>query len=386
MLKNKAFVGFDCHKETHHCVVIDLEAKKIKSFQLNNSQLGIKKCIKQLLKLKDRHEMFIGVEGSKNYGKHLAKALVKDGFKTHEVCSSLTKSRRGKVSGLGKSDEQDADIVARIVRDEKDKLPIVSFNPEIEILKKLTTRRNDLVKMRTQELNRLHSSLLELDPTYRNKGSITTSLKTRDYWMNYCRQWLKKENTSPLERVTLLNIKSILEMIEGLSESIREIEKEIIANETSGTKLLRSVKGISYILAAEIMANIDSIKRFENAGKLASYCGLAPITFSSGKGSKTRVNLKGNRRLNTLLDRVALSAVRYDQLSAMYYEKKISEGKSKKQARRYFARRLVKILFAILSSGKPYNPNHVPLKTKIVQLQRIWGTVSEAGNNNIKVA
>lgn len=386
MSLNKVFVGFDCHKETHYCVVIDLEATKIKSFELTNDPKGISQCIQQLLKLREKYEMFIGVEGSKNYGKSLSKALLANDFKVFEVCSSLTKSRRGRVTGTGKSDERDADIVARIVRDEKEKLPPVIFKVETEVLIKLTTRRNDLVKMRTQELNRLHASLLELDPDYKSKGNITTSKRARIYWLRYCTQGLAKDGIFPLEQAQLFNIKSIIEMIEHLTVSLLEIKKKIVTSETESTKLLCSINGISHVIAAEIMANISSIEQFKNADHLASYCGLAPVTFSSGKGSTTRVNLKGNRRLNTLLDRVALTALLHNELSKMYYEKKVKEGKTKKQARRYLARRLIKIIYAILSKKKPYDANHKPLLKKIAQIKQNLGRINNGGNEISKVA
>lgn len=77
-------------------------------------------------------------------------------------------------------------------------------------------------------------------------------------------------------------------------------------------------------------------------------------------------NAKGNRKLNELTFRIALSAISPIEAKKMllnpifreYYEKKISEGKSKNKAIKCIQRRLINIIYGIMKHNKPYiNPD-----------------------------
>lgn len=82
-----------------------------------------------------------------------------------------------------------------------------------------------------------------------------------------------------------------------------------------------------------------------------SYCGAAPVERSSGKSKKVRVNTGGNRTMNYVLHMIAQIRLRLDPRSKELVERKVSEGKTKREALRvlktYIARELYRILKAI---------------------------------------
>ena len=90
-------------------------------------------------------------------------------------------------------------------------------------------------------------------------------------------------------------------------------------------------------------------KGFSKA-QFASYCGVAPVECSSGLSTRFRNNKRGNRTLNSLLYSISIFQSRFDTEGSKYFQKKISEGKSKKLARKHLARQVSnqiwKILFA----------------------------------------
>ena len=74
--------------------------------------------------------------------------------------------------------------------------------------------------------------------------------------------------------------------------------------------------------------------------RFASYNGTAPIEASSGPRKRHRLNPRGNRKLNHALHLAAVTQVRHDTPGRAYYQRKVAEGKSKKEALRALKRRI----------------------------------------------
>ena len=128
---------------------------------------------------------------------------------------------------------------------------------------------------------------------------------------------------------------------------------------------LTSIKGIDTLTCAKIIAEIGDISRFKNAGSLAKYAGVAPVTHASGMGAVDYANERGNRKLSEIFFRLAVASALpvgkertlLNPIFHEYYNKKISEGKTKKQALKSVQRRLVNIIFRVMKDGTEYiNP------------------------------
>ena len=85
-------------------------------------------------------------------------------------------------------------------------------------------------------------------------------------------------------------------------------------------------------------------------------------------------NARGNRKLNEIFYRIALTSVMpiginkalLNPIFYDYYHKKISEGKLKNQALKCVQRRLVNIVYNVMKHNRPYdNPDmgYVPQDT-----------------------
>ena len=119
---------------------------------------------------------------------------------------------------------------------------------------------------------------------------------------------------------------------------------------------LKTIPGIDTVLAATIIANIGDISRFRKADCLAKLAGIAPYMYSSGKSDKKCSDYLGNRELNNAFYAMSLSQIRKEVNPIMfsYYEKKQKEGRSKKQAMVFVARRMVNIVYRIMKDKKAY--------------------------------
>lgn len=117
-----------------------------------------------------------------------------------------------------------------------------------------------------------------------------------------------------------------------------------IAVAASGTSLV-DIRGIGPIGAAIILGSVGDIARFPTAGHFASYNATAPIDASSGDRWRHRLNPRGNRKLNHALHIAAVVQLRYPSEGRDYFEKKIAEGKTSKEAIRALKRRISNLVY-----------------------------------------
>ena len=86
--------------------------------------------------------------------------------------------------------------------------------------------------------------------------------------------------------------------------------------------------------------------RFTTASRYAAYTGTASIEFSSGGRTVHRLSRRGNRRLNHALHSAAITQIRHRHSPGRgYYERKLAEGKTPREAIRSLKRRLSDIVW-----------------------------------------
>ena len=143
---------------------------------------------------------------------------------------------------------------------------------------------------------------------------------------------------------------------------IKSIEDEIQSILPMFGCKLETMPGINLVTAAALIAEIGDINRFTSAAKLAKYAGIAPVQYSSGQSDLNFSNRRGDRNLNQILFFLAVSQCNdhgtkggpVNPIFAEYYKKKISEGKTKKQAIKCVMRRLVNIIYHMIKEKEEY--------------------------------
>jgi transposase len=84
-----------------------------------------------------------------------------------------------------------------------------------------------------------------------------------------------------------------------------------------------------------VLGDVRDISRFPSRDHFAAYNGTAPTEVSSGNRVVYRLSLRGNRRMNHAVHMAAVTQVRYQHSQGRaYYDKKIAEGKTSKEALR----------------------------------------------------
>jgi transposase len=138
------------------------------------------------------------------------------------------------------------------------------------------------------------------------------------------------------------------ELAKDLVADIKRYDTQLAANshqmdlilDEHGTTL-RDIPGIGPVLAARILGDTGRASRFPSAAAYANYTGTAPVEVASADSSRHRLSRYGNRSLNLALHTAAVVQIRMSHgAGRRYYDKKIAEGKSPRDAKRCLKRRL----------------------------------------------
>jgi transposase len=86
----------------------------------------------------------------------------------------------------------------------------------------------------------------------------------------------------------------------------------------------------------------DNPERLDSEASFAALCGVSPVERSSGRRQFRRLNRGGDRQANAALHRIVFTRLRVDPRTQDYYERRIKEGKTRREIvrclKRYAAR------------------------------------------------
>lgn len=395
----RTYVGCDSHQNTHTFSFLTCFHKKIGEITVGSAPSEFPKFLKQAKKyLQPGTEFVFGFEDCSAYGRAFVKFLVERGYLVKHVNAVLVAGVRS--TTLHKTDSYDAECCAKVLINEFDKLPIVDPQDKYWVVSGLVTRRNGITKNNVGVKNSLHNELSKNYPHYKKFFSSLLTHSALAFYEKFpsphhldnvtvdgLAQFLHsaskgrladtkaelilqtverdKVEATDFQGIRDFNIRSLIREIKGNLAELSAIDEEIEKLLVHFDYPLTSIKGIDTLTCAKLIAEIGDIRRFKNANALAKYSGVAPVTFSSGMTKLQIANERGNRKLNEIFHRIALTSVMplgtnkalINPIFYTYYHKKISEGKLKNQALKCVSRRLVNIVFRVMTDKQPYaNP------------------------------
>jgi len=129
----------------------------------------------------------------------------------------------------------------------------------------------------------------------------------------------------------------------------REIKKKLVAAVTASGTSLTEIFGVGPVIAATVIGDVITVARFPSRNHFAAYNGTAPVEVSSGQRKIYRLSLRGNRRLNHAVHMAAITQIRHKHSDGRaYYQRKLAEGKTHKEALRCLKRRISDAIYARL--------------------------------------
>jgi transposase len=327
-MKNYLFhVGIDISKLKLDVVLVKADSiNSVEHFVVDNTQKGVKSIVDLLLKRKiDLETTLFCCENTGVYTFPLS------AFLSEKKCNywivPAIEIKRSKGISRGKNDKIDAKDIALYSIRNIDKLSLSSIaEKEIQQLKLLYTEREKVVK-----------SLLLFGSSKENEAFTTKEI---------------------YKTVALVNAKTI----KALKTSLKIIEskmKEIIKNDSDLNQqmnLIKSVPGVGEQTAIYLIIATKGFKAFNSSRKFACYAGVAPFEFSSGSSvrGRTKVNHMADKKMKSLLQMCALSAIKYDPQLKEYYLNKKEEGKNGMLVLNNIRCKIISRVFSVVNRQTPF--------------------------------
>ncbi|MFD7608814.1 transposase [Streptomyces mirabilis] len=108
--------------------------------------------------------------------------------------------------------------------------------------------------------------------------------------------------------------------------------------------------GVGPVLAARLVGRVGRASRFATAAAFANYTGAAPVEIASADKARHRLSRSGDRQLNSVLHTIAVTQIRMPNSPGhAYYQRKLSEGKTPREAKRCLKRRLADHVWRIMT-------------------------------------
>jgi transposase len=334
-------IGIDPHKASHTAVAID-------PAEVPLGQLQVRACAAQAERLLGWAQAWPqrtwAVEGAGGLGHLPDWQLLAAGERVLDVPPKLAARVRLLAAGdINKNDPSDARSVA-VAALRSAGVREVRQDDHAAVLKVWSKRYRDLGRARTQVACRLHQVLCELIPGGAGAGKEITAGQAGQILAS----------VTPAGAVAAARWELAAELVEdlrGIDARIRETRKKAATAVRAAGTSLTGLFGVGPVTAAAVIGDVRHVSRFPGRDHFAAYNGTAPIEVSSGGRKIYRLSRRGNRRLNHAIHMAAVTQIRHRHSEGRaYYEKKLAEGKTRKEALRCLKRQISDAIFACLQA------------------------------------
>ena len=385
------YVGIDVAKDKHDCFITNSDGKVLfPVFTIQNNRDGFDVLFSRIQSSSsDVSNIKVGLEATGHYSYNLLGYLIDKGLHTFVINPLHTNLYRKSLSlRKTKTDKVDARTIALMLMSDVNLKSYSDTSYHNEELKSLTSYRFRKVQERAQlrqsvsrlvtilfpELEKLVPSLhiasiYALLSEFPSAGTIASCHLTHltKRLENASKGRYSREKAIEIRNAARasigsnmpaksLELKHTLRLIGELDSEISEIESEIkrIMDEIHSPIL--TIPGIGYRMGAMILAEIGDFSRFDSPDKILAYAGASPSTYQSGQmeSSYSHMEKRGSRYLRFALINATKYVCQWDETFGAYLQKKISEGKHYNVAITHAAKKLVRLIYAMEKSGKPY--------------------------------
>ncbi len=149
----------------------------------------------------------------------------------------------------------------------------------------------------------------------------------------------------PLQQERAGAVRRLARRLQLVIEQAEELTRRIERSAAMRFAPLTGIRGVSLLTAGALAGILGSGLRFESDAQLAAYAGVAPLEASSAERVRHRLDRGGNRRLNAILYRIAITQARCSPEARAYLARRVAEGKTKREALRALKRFIVRAIW-----------------------------------------
>ncbi|MBU4202281.1 MAG: IS110 family transposase [Candidatus Altiarchaeota archaeon] len=321
----KLYCGIDIHKDTLAGCILDKNGTVVREHNFPANKDALEHFICGV----PNSEMAIAIEACgmwrgtyKNLSEMGYEVKLANPKKTHDIACNK------------KTDKVDAKTLADLLR--TDYLPEIYIpDDDVFALRDLGRHKATLTRLRVKVQTTIKSYLLRDGIKYR-----------KEIWKEEALSKLAKKDN---------NLRNLINVYWGLKaeekEALGRIKK--ISKTRKSTNLLMSMPGIAEYSSLLILGEIGDIKRFKTPKELVSYAGLCPGLYQSAGTERNVRNHAVNNWLKWILYECSGRAAMFDPRFRSYYSK-VKGRKGFQTARRAIARKMLTIIWHMLTKEEPY--------------------------------
>ncbi|WP_010541492.1 IS110 family transposase [Dietzia alimentaria] len=336
--------GVDTHKQTHHAAILDASTGK----QLTDREFPATAAgYSQLVMWMQGHGevLKVGIEGTGSYGVGLCRQFKAQNVTVIEVMRPNRQARRAR----GKSDPIDAINAARSVLSESAVTTPKDHDGFVEAIRLIHATRRSAAKARKATLAQIHGMLWGAPEELREKlrGHNRAALVTR------CARLRVPTSAAPDDPAATARrmLRRLAKRIQYLDEEIAEANEHLKAILEEHAPNLMQVYGVGTEAASQMLITVgENAQLLNTEASLARICGVAPIPASSGQTTRHRLHRGGDRAANCAIHLIVINRLRWHEQTRAYNERRIQEGKTKKEIIRCLKRAVVRELYRAIQA------------------------------------
>ena len=338
-------LGIDAHKRTHTAVAVDEHGKRLGSKTVAATSAGNLELVRWAGQF---GEHTFAVEDCRHLSRRLERDLLAAGETLVRVHPKLMARVRRSAREQGKSDPIDAVEAARAALSGRARGRAKSRDGSVEAIRVLVVAKRSARQARVKALTQMRQL------TFTAPDQLQCRIKglPAPQFIAAAKGLRPTRAADPVTAATKAALSSLAHRIGELDEEIAQLDARITPLLEAHAPELLAIYGVGIDTAATLLVTAgDNPERLRSEAAWAHLCGVSPLQASSGKVARHRLNRGGDRQANRALWIIVISRLASDPETQAYMERRVKEGRSKREVIRMLKRYVAREIYRALPRG-----------------------------------
>jgi transposase len=315
-------VGIDVSKDTLDVVVME-ERDQTQYIQVDNTNSGYEKLVRWLKKAQAQG-CIVCMEATGRYNEGVAEYLYAAGYRVSVVNPAQIRSYAKAQLRRNKTDKLDAKVIADFGRTQ----PLQAWSPP------------------PAEYRQLQALVHHLAALEEAKQKLLNRLREQDKLPSLVTDQLHSQRS-----LLQVQIKQLHQAIQDHIDHFPDLKRQ--------RDLIDSIPGFGPLSAAKLIAECRALAHFNDVRQLVAFAGLNPAHHLSGSSirKKTIISKMGSSAIRAALYMPAVVAQNHNPILAAFAARLRAKGLCNLAVLAAVMRKLLHLVFGILKSGQPFDPN-----------------------------